>query len=348
MPILRAFTTQSANVFRNLALEELLFQRLDFANDTQGVFLWRNDPCVVLGRHQSPWMECNLRALTERKIALARRFSGGGTVYHDQNNMCITFLSPHPKGFARERNQEIIINALASLGIASFGGPDRTAALYVSTDSGQRKISGSAFRIVAHRAYHHCTLLLDTELSTLRELLRVPPRDIVESRSTTSNPHPVCNLRTVHPTVSFEAVAEALLEAFARHYGCKKPELEQIKPHEFEAEESYAACYDKITKPEWIYGETPRFTQRLSKEFEWGSISALLTVEHGRIAALEPTLECSPAGIEICSIIRPCLVGTNFSCEDITSALRLERRVLELPQLAYRVGTTRAWIASCV
>jgi lipoyltransferase 1 len=36
------------------------------------LLLWRNDPCVVIGRHQNPWTEANVPFLRKSAISLAR------------------------------------------------------------------------------------------------------------------------------------------------------------------------------------------------------------------------------------------------------------------------------------
>ena len=38
----------------------------------------------MLGRHQNPWIECNIQQIEENNVKLARRKSGGGTVFHDE------------------------------------------------------------------------------------------------------------------------------------------------------------------------------------------------------------------------------------------------------------------------
>lgn len=58
-------------LFRHKASEEPL------------LLIYRNDPCVVIGRNQNPWKEVTFRTLRERPgVPVIRRRSGGGTVYH--------------------------------------------------------------------------------------------------------------------------------------------------------------------------------------------------------------------------------------------------------------------------
>lgn len=65
-------------------------------HDQPVLFLYRNFPCVVIGRNQvsfrslmsasaheqNPWKETTPRYLRSESVPLIRRRSGGGTVYH--------------------------------------------------------------------------------------------------------------------------------------------------------------------------------------------------------------------------------------------------------------------------
>lgn len=104
------FISQSTDVFVNLALEHWLYRNFDFSKHHVLLF-WRNDPCVVFGRHQNPWLECNVQAAEKAGIVLARRNSGGGTVYHDNGNLNLTFFTPRER-YSRKYNLNIITNAL--------------------------------------------------------------------------------------------------------------------------------------------------------------------------------------------------------------------------------------------
>lgn len=86
------FISQSTDVFSNLAFEDWLYKNWSFEKRNI-LFLWRNSPCVVIGRHQNPHVEANLQYLESAGVPVARRSSGGGTVYHDEGNLNCTFFT---------------------------------------------------------------------------------------------------------------------------------------------------------------------------------------------------------------------------------------------------------------
>lgn len=86
------FISQSSDVFANLALEDWLYKNWSFERRNV-LLLWRNSPCVVIGRHQNPQVEANLPYLESAGVPVARRGSGGGAVYHDHGNLNCTFFT---------------------------------------------------------------------------------------------------------------------------------------------------------------------------------------------------------------------------------------------------------------
>lgn len=104
------FISQSYDVFTNLALEDWIYRNYDFGNH-HVLMLWLNDPCVVIGRHQNPFNESNVAQLEAAGIELARRNSGGGTVYHDRNNLNCTFFTPRER-YDRKYNLNLITRAI--------------------------------------------------------------------------------------------------------------------------------------------------------------------------------------------------------------------------------------------
>lgn len=86
------FISQANDVYSNLALEDWLYRNWDFSK-RHVLFLWRNSPCVVIGRHQNPFCEANIPYLESAGVPIVRRNSGGGTVYHDDGNLNCTFFT---------------------------------------------------------------------------------------------------------------------------------------------------------------------------------------------------------------------------------------------------------------
>jgi len=109
-PVRQVFISQSNDVFTNLALEDWLYRNHDF-DHKHLLLLWRNTPCVVIGRHQNPWTEANVPYLRAANVDLARRNSGGGTVFHDMGNINCTFFT-RKSDYRRRHNLDIICSAI--------------------------------------------------------------------------------------------------------------------------------------------------------------------------------------------------------------------------------------------
>jgi lipoyltransferase 1 len=104
------FISQSYDIFTNLALEDWIYRNYNFS-DHHILMLWQNDPCVVIGRHQNPFSETNVANLRSVGIEMARRNSGGGTVYHDRGNLNCSFFTPRDR-YDRKYNLNLITRAI--------------------------------------------------------------------------------------------------------------------------------------------------------------------------------------------------------------------------------------------
>ena len=195
--------------FFNLATEEWLFRSGDITRPT--LFLWRNEPTVVIGRCQNPWKECDISKLREKGVHLARRFSGGGTVYQDLGNTNFTFLTSlanHDK----ERNSQIIIRALSTFGLCAETSGRNDLIV------GGFKVSGAAYKLAPPRALHHGTLLIQVDMSALAGLLN-PNKLKLQSKGIASVASRVKNLKELSQSVSHEALCSAIVTSFCNHYG---------------------------------------------------------------------------------------------------------------------------------
>lgn len=220
------FRSTSTNPFLNLSLEHYLFKHIK--NDRK-LFLYINDPCVVIGRNQNPWRECNLPLLRQLNIPLVRRRSGGGTVVHDRGNVNFSVMTPREE-FSRDKHAQMIVDKMNSLPSIvqttvkreineehsnpngfpdveidgdeipiQVNGPQVKLKLnerYDIVTIGGKKVSGSAYKIERQRAYHHGTMLLDSRLDVLGSLLHrnVQMMGKVEGRGVESVKSPVANV----------------------------------------------------------------------------------------------------------------------------------------------------------
>mgnify|MGYP001571114374 FL=1 len=107
--------------FYNLAAEEYLLK-----NSGDDIFmLWQSDPVVVVGKHQNALAELNYRFIRANGIAVARRLTGGGTVYHDRGNINFTFIRKGESGRLVDFGSFIapVLEFLKKAGVEAVQGP---------------------------------------------------------------------------------------------------------------------------------------------------------------------------------------------------------------------------------
>ncbi|CAH4031314.1 unnamed protein product [Pieris brassicae] len=253
------FMSQSTDIYTNLAMEDWMYRNMDFSNH-HVMMVWRNEPCVVIGRHQNPWLEANVPFLGDKEIALARRNSGGGTVYHDRGNLNITFFT-HRDRYDRKYNLEIIKRALyRSFGIKSLINERQDIIV-----RDKYKISGTAAKLSRLTAYHHCTLLVNANKADLSKALAKR-----ETTATPSTPSPVVNLADLDNRVTVESLQTAIgyeyLRTPALHIeDAGERHISQQRGFQFvnPTEDWYpgiAELRKELTTWEWCYGRTPEFT----------------------------------------------------------------------------------------
>lgn len=126
-------------------------------------------------------------------IKIARRFTGGGTVYHDQGNLNFTLISREPVvnlQDVQQRNISILKDTIRRLGIESTITPPNS----ISVDG--RKISGASAAVRHKCILWHASLLVSTDLEIIRQVLS-PSRENFPSTRVRSRWQPVTNLQTL-------------------------------------------------------------------------------------------------------------------------------------------------------
>jgi lipoate---protein ligase len=312
MSSLRVLFSTSYNPWFNLAVEDAIFRQM--ATSQRILFLWRNHNTVVIGRAQNPWKECNTRKMEQDGIKLARRSSGGGAVFHDLGNTCFTFMAAKPD-YNKAISTQIIIDALASLNlfVTASGRND----LVLSTNEGEKKISGSAYKETIDRGFHHGTLLLDANLNKLADYLNPDPKKL-QAKGITSVKSRVTNLKQYCSDISHDKVCEAIITAFFRYYG-EYAEPEFISESNPPSIPEFTDIFSHQCSWQWNFGHAPEFTHHLDQRFSWGGVDIYFVIERGYITQCKIfTDSLQPAPLEI---LAKRLIGSPYNANAITTVL---------------------------
>ena len=243
---LQIYMTDSTDPYWNLATEKLLFERVE--DNCCILYLWQNKNTVVIGRNQNPFAECRMSLLKEENVHLARRLSGGGAVYHDLGNLNFTFLL-RDEDYDLARQQSVIQTACAYAGIrAEISGRNDILA-------DGKKFSGNAFYHSRGHAYHHGTLLIDTDGEKLSRYL-TPPKAKLAAKGIASVRSRVVNLRELSPQLTCKQMMQYMCDAFSQVYSLPAQIIQLSAEDTLHIRQTAADFMD----PDWLYGTTPPFS----------------------------------------------------------------------------------------
>lgn len=288
----RVLISSSNDIYTNLAIEHWLYTNLKFDSNKENsfvspiVFLWIDSPCVVIGKHQNPWLESTLGFVEHSGIKLARRFSGGGCVYHDENNINISVIGDRDVFKNRQEHLKFLSTVLRDkYGIDSE--PSQRHDLRHTATGG--KLSGSASRLGQQNSYHHFTLLVDSDKDVMNTAIRQEDQSFIQSNSTSSVRSTVVNIRDLKPDLSTETVINDLAQEYGKIYeasGTRKGVLESTAALCDQESASITQIASYLKEWEWIYGQTPRFKLKrgisLSEDGFVKNVSFVVQVNKGR------------------------------------------------------------------
>lgn len=255
------FFSLSNDIYYNLGFEHYLADEvIQYKNI---LFLWQNSPCVIVGRNQNVFSECNLKAITEDGVKLARRKTGGGAVYHDMGNACFTFISERDD-FSKEKNNKIVLNALKLLNIDA----DVSGRNDITVDG--KKVSGCAFEHYGKRVIHHGTMLLNSKLDIFSKYL-TPSKSKLEKHFVSSVESRVANINRTP-----EAFFSAISNSFSEQYG---------NPDIFRNINLDENDYGKNFRDEnWIFGKKIVCTNQFETTINGEKYKVLLDVKDGKVS----------------------------------------------------------------
>ena len=238
--MIRCIYSPFSDIYFHLAAEEYLLKQ-----GNEDIFmLWQDTPSVVIGKHQRLRSEVDQEWAEREQVHIARRFSGGGAVYHDLGNVNLTFIETTPRLPEFVTYLQRTLDFLSSMGLMATGG--ERLGIYLNG----LKISGSAQCLYKDRVLYHCTLLYDTDLTALHQALN--PAPMVDDE-TLSSVYAVPSVRSevtnIRRHLSAGTVTDFKEKAF--QYFSKSQSVSAFTREEIEAINQLRE--EKYIQKEWIY-----------------------------------------------------------------------------------------------
>lgn len=206
----------------NLAVEEAVVKYALGGTGSNTLRLWRNMSTVVLGRFQCARLEVDLEACDRFGVDIVRRFTGGGTVYHDMGNLnySLNLKKRHLNGVVSQSEfyallSQGVIEALSSLGIQAV--PNSGRGIW----AGGKKVSGIAGFTDRVSYFGHGTLLVNSNLQVISKVLKQTDSRHLK-RPVRSIPSEVINLNALMGSrISMNTLKDALVLGFEDMFGVK-------------------------------------------------------------------------------------------------------------------------------
>ncbi|HKJ42178.1 MAG TPA: lipoate--protein ligase [Sunxiuqinia sp.] len=291
----------------NLAAEEYLLK-----NFTEDIFmLWQSQSAIVVGKHQNALKEINHRYVHENNIQVARRLSGGGTVFHDPGNLNFTFI----KNVAQidQVNFKVftqpIVAVLKELGLDAYTSGRNDLLLE------DKKISGNAEHVYKKRVLHHGTLLYESHLDKLRKALKVDLSRF-EDKAVQSNRSEVANISEFMATkMDVQQFADFIFEGIKSTYS-------GAQVFEFSSDDIQAIQQlrdEKYITWNWIYGYSPKYKYTNQFDYFNSTISFTMQVIKGVIDNIEWR---GPLSQNHAVVLSNLLLGTRHDYQELSERIK--------------------------
>lgn len=264
--------TGSLDPCYNLAFEEFV---LSNRRDDDYLILWQNENAVIVGQNQNPLEEIDPDLAAQHDIRVVRRITGGGAVYHDLGNLNFSLITDaeDPELLSMELFIAPVAEALRELGV-----PTEISGRNDILANG-KKISGTAQCIRDGRLLFHGTLLFDSDLTRLSDVLRADPEKF-RSKSSPSIRSRVGNIREfLREDMDLPAFQAHLRRCFT---GDTPPE--QLTPVELSRLQKLKE--EKYDTWAWTYGRTPQYETVNRRRWTGGTLAVHLTVNRGIVEAI--------------------------------------------------------------
>ena len=258
---------KNTNPYFNLASEEYLLKN----TDKNIIYIWQNEPSVIVGVNQNTLSEVNLDYTQKNDIKVVRRQTGGGAVYHDLGNVCYTIIAPYDNEINHYAEFTApVIEYLSSLGIkAEFSGRND-----LLVDG--KKISGTAQTVYKNRILFHGTLLFDSNVSAIEKAL-MPNKLKLSAKGIKSVKSRVTNIcEHLNTKMSVKEFISGLKDSLTNRYALYEFSNEDLVAINKLVEEKYSTY-------EWNIGYSPKTQYKIDASFSFGILTVCFDLNAGII-----------------------------------------------------------------
>ncbi len=272
----------------------------------------------VPSKNQNTVEEVNRKYCDENGIKILRRSSGGGTVYHDLNNVNYTIIvnNENTASLDFKSFSKPIIKSLEEMGV--------TATINKKNDLliGDKKICGHAQHIKGKRVMHHGCMLFDVDLKALSESLKVrnDENNKIESNSRKSVRSQVINIKDHLQDKSLTAKdfckilkAQMNKEHNMKDYELSKAEIAEVKKIQASHNDSW----------DWIFGRNPDFTIERKRKLPAGNITTKIFVSENLIKQINFNCDCCDE--KKLQPLAEKLIDTKYEYKSIKAVLEKEK-----------------------
>jgi lipoate-protein ligase A len=261
----------NVNPYFNLALEEYLLKEFD----QECFMLWRNAPCIVIGKNQNTLGEINLEYVRTNDIKVVRRLSGGGAVFHDLGNLNFTFIvNDYDNSFCDfGKFTAPVIEVLNKLGIqAELSGRNDLCIAGL-------KFSGNAQYKYRDRLLHHGTILFSAAIPNMTAALQVNPSKF-EGKGIKSVASRITNIQS---HLSVPLTIEELETQICDQVKKDRENYEIYRLTSEDVQRVNQLVQGKYATWDWNYGTSPEYNLRNIARLKGGTVEVLLNVKNGTI-----------------------------------------------------------------